>query len=286
MTENKQTERPNLLRKKKQTKELVEKLKNAKTIAFINLKNLPDRIFQRTRKMLRDTTKFMVYRKAVIQHAIDELKLPAELKKSAEVPTAVVITEKNPYSLYQFFANNKGKVAAKAGQIAPFDIIVPEGETNLPPGPALSELKAAKINARIQGGKIVIAKDSIVAKKGEKISPLVAKALQKLDIYPFEVGLNLSIAYDGKYLYKPEVLDITEEQLKQDILSSITQATNISINAQFPSSASIDALLKQAMLQAKNVGINGKLITSTSIEDVLVVTLKEGIALDNKVNKR
>ena len=45
----------------------------------------------------------------------------------------------------------------------------------MPAGPALSELKAAGLNVRIQAGKIAIAKDQVVVKKGEVIKDMVPK---------------------------------------------------------------------------------------------------------------
>ena len=188
-----------------------------------------------------------------------------------------------PYSLFKFFKDNKVKVAAKPGMIAPFDIVVPEGETDLLPGPALSELKGAGINAQIKAGKIVIAKDSVVAKKGAKISDSICKALQKLNILPFDAKVNMVAAYDGKYAFTASALDIDEEQLRAGVLEALAQSFNVSYNASFPTSQNIEALLSNAVSKGRNMAINGGVYSAASTELLLAQAVMLGSTLSGKV---
>jgi len=273
------TDRPAIRAKAAEVEKIVAELKTAKVIAVLDVRALPDRFLQSARKKLRGHAKFFVAKNSVIIRAIQKSKKGEKLLELIKTPTCLVTADIAPYQLFKFFKDNKGKVAAKPGQIADVDIVVPEGETDLLPGPALSELKAGGINAQIRAGKIVIAKESVVAKAGTKISDGVCKALQKLNVMPFEVGVRMLAAFDGE-MYMAAVLDIDEKKLGEDLLQSFRDAFNLSMNASVPTSANIDMLLIGAIDQAKNIALNGKLISDSSIEMLLQQAVREGTALE------
>jgi len=254
-------------------------------VALLNIRNLPDRILQKSKKKLRGQADFVVAKNSTIIRAIEASKKGKELSKHIDFPTALVYTSLSPYQLFKFFKDNKAKVAAKPGMIAPFDIIVPAGETDLIPGPALSELKGAGINAQIKAGKIIVAKDSVVATNGAKITDKVCKALQKLNILPFEAMVNMVAAYDGKFTYTASILDIDEQRLNADILECLSQSFNVSFNSSFPTSQNIEALLSSAFAQGRNMAINGCVYSDVSTELLLAQSVLIGNALEGMLPK-
>ncbi|MCK4319260.1 50S ribosomal protein L10 [Candidatus Micrarchaeota archaeon] len=272
--------------KKKQVEELGAELKNYKNIAIIDLRNLPDKLLQQTRKELRNKAKIKVAKSIVLKKALELVSAPEKLLEPFANPSALVFSSISPYELYQFFSHNTMKMAAKPGQIAQEDIIVPAGETDLMPGPALSELKSAGIAVQIKAGKIAIMKDSVVAKKGEEITSAKTKALQTLGIKPFDVGVSLIVAYDGEYLYTPELLSISAETLAPEFVSALQDALNISINADYPTSQNISILLTQAFADARNLALNGEIYSSQAIEQLLASALRQGTALSNIEEKK
>ena len=84
------------------------------------------------------------------------------------------------------------RLAAKPGQVSPEDVSVTAGETGIQPGQTVTDLKSAGIDVQIQKGKVVIAKDKVLVKKGEVISAKIAKALHILDILPFKAVIEPS----------------------------------------------------------------------------------------------
>ena len=275
-------EKPSITAKKGQIASITKTAKNYPVVALLNIRNLPDRILQSSKKKLRGQAEFMVAKNSVLARSLEGSYGNKELAAQLNFPTSIVLTTMTPYSLFKFFKNNKAKVAAKPGQMAPFDIIVPEGETDLVPGPALSELKNAGINAQIKAGKIIIAKDSVVAKKGAKISEATCKALQKLNILPFEAGVNMVAAYDGKLTYTASVLDIDDAQLHADMLNCLAQSFNVSFNSSFPTSQNIGALLSNGISQGRNMAINGMVYSDASTELLLTNAVRLGNALGTK----
>ena len=273
---------PAIEAKKQKVEALSSSSKKYPVVALLNIRNLPDRILQSSKKKLRGSAEFSVAKNSVITRALDKSGKGA-LSEHLDFPTALVFTSLTPYGLFKFFRDNKVKVAAKPGQMAPFDIVVPEGETDLVPGPALSELKGAGINAQIKAGKIVVAKDSVVAKKGTKINDAVCKALQKLNILPFDAMVNMVAAYDGKFTFTASVLDIDEVQLHADLQSCLSQAFNVSYNASFPTQQNIEALLSNAYSQGRNMAINGHVYSEASTGLLLTQAILLGSTLSGKV---
>ena len=120
---------------------------------------------------------------------------------------------------------------AKTGQIADKDLEIPEGPTELMPGPAVSELSALGIKIQIEKGKITIKEPKIIVKKGEKISRGATEMLNKLDIKPFKVGFIPICSFDTKekIFYSEIKIDKegTIEQLKTDYSKALAFAVEI-----------------------------------------------------------
>lgn len=252
---------------------------NYPTVALLELHKLPDSLFQPLRKkIIEEGGKVKVLKKPVLQRVLAKIPKLSSYSEKAERPFALILTKSSPYALHQFFNQNKKKRAAKTGEKAPFEIIVPAGDTDIPPGPALSELKAAGISVQIKAGKIVIGKDSVVAKPGDIITDMKAKGLQKLGILPFEVKARLYIASDGSYVYSAELLDIGET-LTQDLSESLSQAFNFSLNANYLTPQTAPLLLGQAIRQAIDLSLNASVYNTTTISTLLSSAVVQGQAL-------
>lgn len=271
----------NVKEKIAKVKETTEEMKNYKTIAIISLDKLPDSLLQNLRKEIRDAGgKVKVLRKAVITRVLES---DPKLKERVSVcgrPVALVLTNWSPYELHKLLKNRKKDRAAKAGETAPSEIVVPEGETDLPPGPALSELKAGGVNVQIKAGKIVVAKDSTVAKEGDIITAPKAKALQTLGVMPFETRGKMVFGFDGEYTYTPEILNIGDT-VNEDLQSSVQEAFNLSVNADYPTSINAEHLLQEAFRQALNTAVNGELYSVVTVDELLLSAMRQGKALSD-----
>ena len=261
---------------------LTGQIRNAKVVGFLRLKNLPDKILQGMKKKLRSKVGFKAAKSTVIRRALDNAGFGTEMIEGIKEPLCIFWSnEMTSYEIFRFIKENKSKAAAKPGQIAPFEIMVHEGETDLVPGPALTELKQANINAQVKAGKIVIAKDSIAAKKGDKITSQIASALQKLSIFPFEVGAELIATKEQGFIFTSDVLDIDPATLTQNIQIALTDGLAFSFNQSVPSAASIDLLLGMSYSQALGLGINEKIYSPTTIE----MLLSQATGIGNKVEQ-
>jgi large subunit ribosomal protein L10 len=259
-----------ILNEKTQEVDRIAKLlKGAKIIAIVDLKSLPARQYQKIKKALAGRATFVVAKNSIMKRAFEKAKVGKELSAKMTGPSGIIVTEMNPFELYKIVKKNSGKAAAKPGQIAPFDIIVPAGETNIPPGPGLSELKLGKIDARIAGGKVVVGKDSTVAKKGEKILGPVAKALSKLDITPFEVRMRIPAVLESGMLYPESVLDIDDVKFMSDLRGASSAAFSLSVQIAYTTPGNISMLLGKAHNEALNLGVEAGITEKGVIERLL-----------------
>ncbi len=272
-----------LKEKQESVEKLAAALKGAKVIALVDLKKLPAKQFQKIKKALRGNATFAVAKNNIITRAFEKSGRGKPLLDHMKGPTGIIITDMNPFELYKIIKKNKGKAAAKPGQIAPFDIIVPEGETDIPPGPGLSELKMGKIDARIQGGKVVIANDSTVVKGGEKITSPVAKALSKLDIMPFEVRMSVPAALEENTLYPESVLDIDEIRFMADLNGANSAAFNLSVEIAYVTPQNVEILVSKAHNEALNLGVEAEIIDSGVIDRLLAKANMQASSLKSQL---
>ena len=152
--------------KVKAVKDLAEQISKAKTLMIVSIKGLPSKQFQDIKKSIREHANVKVAKKNIMLRAIKELKKESilALEKYISENSAFVISDMEGYELAGILSTKKNPIYAKAGQIAPEDIEIKEGPTDLVPGPAISELGAFGIQVAVEEGKISI-KAIILRKK-------------------------------------------------------------------------------------------------------------------------
>jgi len=190
--------------KKEAVKELAELAKSKKTILIASIKNIPASQFQEIGKKLRGKAIIKVPKKSLVLLALENSKNEnmKKLRENIGDSVAVLFSDLDSFELASKLEESKSPAKAKAGQEAPEDIEIPEGPTDLVPGPAVSELGALGIQIQIEKGKISIKEAKVIAKKGEKISQKAADLMGKLDIKPFSIGFIPLCALDmqeGKF---------------------------------------------------------------------------------------
>ncbi len=251
-------ERGNVLKERK-VKALSKKIEDAKTLMIVSIKGLPSRQFQDIKKSVRDSALIKVEKKNILLRAIKELKkesiLPLEsyIKESC----AFAISNKDGFELAGIFSRKKTPVFAKAGQTAPSDIEVKEGPTDLVPGPAISELGALGIQISVENGKISIRAPKIIIKEGQVIVENAASVLQKLNIQPFNVGIEPVIFYDIKTekIYKD--IRINPEETARELRECSSKALGFAQKISYYCRETIGYLLGKADMQAK--ALNNKI---------------------------
>lgn len=256
--------------KKGEAEKLAGELKSHPVTGMADLRGLPSKELQEIRRALRGTAKIVVTKKAVITRALEasSKKGIEKLTENVHIP-ALILSDKNSFKLQKLISKSKSKAYAKVGDIAPYDLIIPAGDTNLPPGPAISDLQKAGVKSAIMGNKIVVREDSLVAKKGDKITDVVAGVLRKLDIKPMEIGMNVVAAYENGTIFRKDILAVSEEEYIGNVQKAYRQAFNLAYNADIFIKEIIPTKLFDAYTKSLNLAINANVINEETIKVLL-----------------
>jgi len=239
--------------KKIKVKEIAELLKTKKSVVVISIKGLPSAQFQDIKKKLRNKAQVQVVKKNLINFALEHAKAKElhELVPYIDDSTALLFSDEDAFVIAGILADEKSPTKAKAGQIAPFDIEVKAGPTDLLPGPDISALSGVGLAPKVENGKIAIMKDKIIAKKGAIITNSLASIMAKLGIVPFEVGIEPIAAYmDGKVYAN---IKINKNTLIAEIESAYGRAFAFAVELGIVNSETLDFILNRA-------GVEGNVI--------------------------
>lgn len=271
--------------KKEEVKNLKSLINNHKVVGIANLADIPAPQLQKMRRTLKDSATVKMSRKTLINLALnDSEKSNIEaLGEHMDGQPALIFTDMNPFKLYKILEDSKTQAPAKAGNIAPSDIVVPKGDTAFNPGPMLGELQKIGIPAKIEKGKIVITKDKTVVDAGEEISKNVASILTRLEIYPMEVGIDLNAAYEDQTIYTSDLLTIDPEKTLTDVQTAFTQALNLSVNAEIFTKESLPILLQNAASKSMNLALNAEILTGKTVLILIPKAYSQMLALASEM---
>jgi len=253
--------------KKKEAAEITKLAKDHRTILLASIKNIPGSQFQEISKKLRGKAIVKVPKKSITFRALDSLgsEVVEQLKEKIQDSTAILFSNLDAFELAADLLNKRSPAKAKPGQEAPADIEIPEGPTDLVPGPAISELGALGIQIQIDKGKITIKEPKIVAKKGQKISQGAADLMGKLGIFPFTVGFIPIAAFDAKEGKVYTEISIDQEGTLNELKTAFGKSLAFAVEIGYTSKDTITFLLGKAGVQG--IALE-KFVREKSVADV------------------
>jgi large subunit ribosomal protein L10 len=256
--------------KRSEVEELVELIESYDSVGVVGVAGIPSRQLQDMRRDLYGTAALRVSRNSLVRRALEEVDAGVEqLVEEVAGEVGLILTDDNPFGLYKQLEASKTPAPINAGEVAPNDIVIPEGDTGIDPGPFVGELQSVGADARIQEGSIQVLSDSTVLETGGEVSQDLANVLNELGIEPKEVGLDLRAVYADGVLFEPEELAIDVEEYRADIESAAAGARNLSVNAGYPTAETAPTLLGKAAGEAKAVGISAA-VESPDLADDLI----------------
>ncbi len=283
--------------KRDEVEEIKRGSEEHQVVGLVDMYGIPAKQVQQIRKNLRGVATVKMTRNTLIEHAMSEMGGQVEdLKGHLSGQSALIFTDENPFKLFKLLEQTKTKMAAKPGETAPEDIVVPKGPTSFKPGPIVGELQQVGIPAAIEGGKVRIRDTKMVVKKGEVINKKMADALVKLDIKPMDVGLILQAAFYRDSIFTPDLLAIDETQYYNNVVLAAQQAFNLSVNAAIPTPTTVGAIIGKAFREARSLGVEASiyekgvadLIVGRAFREMLMVALaaaESGYELDEATLK-
>ena len=280
--------RQSTLLKADKVKELTDSLSQYNSIGIASLEKVRSAQLQQLRKKLIESAYLRVVKNSLMERAISETKEKIGIEKLEEHltgPNLFLFTNLNPFKLVLLLEKSRVKATARAGDLAAFDVIVPAGNTGLPPGPIISQFTAVGLRTRIESGSVYVSRTTTVVKKGESISAQLASLLSKLGIKPVEVGLSLKVIYDDGIILTENDLALDLDVFKRSVEEAHQLAFNLSIEANIVIPENIFYLLKLAHQKASSLALNAAIINKDTIEDLIRKANLEMNNLNEKLNE-
>ena len=275
------------MNKEMEVLKLAEIMEKYSAIGILDMHKMPARQLQMIRNKLHGIAVIRMSKKSLIKRAMEKTDKMSKLREDFEkcdFEPALLATNDNPFKIYKFLKDNRSPASAKAGDRAPKDIVIQQGPTNLPPGPAISTLQKVGLKASVQGGKIAIMKDKIVCKDGEIITQDTAGVFALLKLEPMEIGLSLSSVFEDGVIYGKSVLDVNTSDYVNMMINAVHQAVNLSVNTGYPTKETIKIIIQKAFIETRALCIETNALEKDFIDEILKKAIREAAALE-MINK-
>jgi large subunit ribosomal protein L10 len=264
--------------------QIIDIPKKYKVVALVKTNKVRASQLLPLRKALKGQVEFVCVKDRVAQKALEKSDIPGIKGISEELvgQCLFIFTNMSPFKLNVLLAKNKIMMAARGGDIASVDIIVPAKNTGIAPGPMLTEFKEAGIPTKIDQGTIWIAKDSTPVKKGGVINEKLAVLLGKLDIKPVEAGISLFTALEDGLKYAEAEMVIDVEKIRNAFAQYHQEALSLSIEAAYVTPENISQILSKASQSARSLSIESGFMTDDTKDQILQKAEGQAKALSSK----
>jgi large subunit ribosomal protein L10 len=267
--------------------ELATMMDEYPVVGMLDMHSLPARQLQEIKKELVGDATIKMTRKTLIHLALEQSDREniTDLQENTAIQPALIFTDSNPFSLYKLIQEKKTSAAASGGEIAPNDIIVEAGLTDLDPGPMLGQIQELGAQTAVEDGKIKVENDAVAVEEGAVIDTDTAEILNNLGMEPLEVGLDLKVVYQDGEVFDKDVLAIDADDYRQDLEAAAGRAFNLAVNAGYITEQTAVPMLQQRATKARNLAINGAVINAETIEPLLSKAADHARGLDSQVDR-
>ena len=259
--------------KKEIFQKLAELIEKYPVVAIADLQKVRSSQIQEIRKKLRGQAEVLVAKNTILKKAASAIgeKKPhiSDFAEGIAGSSLLLFTGMNPYALILFLNRNKVRVPAKGGDTATSEIMIPAGNTGLQPGPVISEFGEVKVVTRIEGGSIWVAKDTVVAERGDTISPKLASLLSKLGMKPMEAGLSIVRAFDAGMVLNLDDLVFDLDSYKSDLEEACRDAIALSVETEYVLPETAPMIIGSAYREALYLANEIEYPTSENVGDLV-----------------
>lgn len=217
-------------------------LREYSRIFICDADNVSSKQFQDIRKGMRGYGDVLMGKNTMMKRAIKDLIAEKpELEKLVPLITGnvgFVLTNGDLKEVRELISTFTVPANARAGSKAPVAVVVPPQQTALGPEKT-SFFQALAIATKINRGAIEITSPVNLLSVNDKVSESAAMLLNMLKISPFSYGFDIISVYDAGTVFNPEILDVTDEDLRSRFLSGVQNVAAVSLAIGYPTVASI-----------------------------------------------
>jgi len=223
------------------------------------------------RKKLLGEVEIVSIKDKIAKKAFEKLDVPGaeKMKEMLTGQCVFMFTNMSPFKLNVLLGKNKVFLAARGGNIASIDVVVPPKNTGIAPGPMLTEFKDNKIPTKIDQGTIWILRETTPVKKGEVISTKLAALLGKLDIKPIEARIVLNSALSESILFSEEDLVVDVDAFRDKIAQANQDALALATEIAYVTEDNIAQILAKASQAGISLSVEAAYVTDETKEQIL-----------------
>jgi len=208
---------------------------------IVGADNVGSKQMQEIRIALRGKAVVLMGKNTMMRKVIrGQLEKNPELEKllpHIKMNVGFVFTNEELTTVRDLLLSNKKAAPAKAGAVAPVDVVIPAQNTGMGPEKT-SFFQALQIPTKITKGTIEIINDVPIITTGDKVGASEATLLGLLKIFPFSYGLIIQKVYDQGSVFDPAILDITDEDIKNKFMAGVANVAAVCLAIGYPTMAS------------------------------------------------
>merc|ERR1711934_607971 len=220
---------------------LEKNIRDHSKFILVNADNVASLQFAQIRRSCRGKAEIVMGKntmmKKVIRGLIEEFPDYEKVLPALVQNVGFVFTNGDLLEVRDLLLENKVAAPARAGAVAPVDVIIPAQNTGLGPEKT-SFFQALSIPTKIARGTIEIVSDVHILKVGDKVGMSEATLLNMLKISPFSYGLKCVQCFEEGSLFDPSILDVTEDDIRAKFMNGVNNVAAVSLNIGYPTAAS------------------------------------------------
>jgi large subunit ribosomal protein LP0 len=218
-------------------KKFVDLLETYPRAVLVTVDNIGSHHMQKIRVSLRGRAVLIMGKNTLMRKSIkDQLSKHPEWEALLPVirgNVGFVFTKDSLFELQTKLLESRVPAQAKAGIVAPQDVVIPKQVTTLEPTKT-SFFAALDIATKITRGCVEILNDVHLCKEGEKVGSSEAALLQMLDLRPFTYGLKLTNVLDDGWVWPARHLNTTSAELFKAFAAGVSNVAALSLGLNYP----------------------------------------------------
>ena len=240
------------------------------------------------KKSFRNQLDIIVAKNTLTSIALSKMNLPSAdvLLKELRGQNVLILTDMDPFKLYLILQKGRVSLLARAGDVATEEIVIPAGNTGIPPGPVLSEFKEAKVPTKIESGSIFVNKDTVVAKQGTVISAPLAGLLSRLGLKPIKAGISVNIAYMDGLLFREEDIALDPDVSLNELKASFAVALGLAVQWAYLTKESAPLIITKGFRNAKALAVAAGYLSKETAAAVITDSEARAQAILNLAKKK
>jgi len=239
-------------------KKLIALMEEFPRLVLVVCDNIGSHHMQRIRVSLRGRAVILMGKNTLMRKAIKaSLTVHPEwesLLPSIKGNVGLVFTKEPLADIRPKLLESRVPAQAKAGILAPQDVIIPKGITTLEPTKT-TFFAALDIATKITKGSVEILNDVHLCKEGEKVGSSEAALMAMLDIRPFTYGLKLTTCFDEGFAFPASLLDTTPDQVFQAFSKGVGNVAALSLALSYPSLAAFPHVVLNAFKNLVSIAL-------------------------------